>query len=73
MLETIKIRLTRENLDDLHEGDVFTEDRAWGAVKSVRLTRDGYENAMVYVITPDGRESRDVLGLPSTVEIERNV
>lgn len=69
----ITFRLTEDNLDDLHEGDVFVEDRSWGSVKSVRLTRDGHRNAMVYVTTPAGETDRDILGLPSTVTVERSV
>lgn len=66
--ETLTIRLTSENLEtSLLPGDVFVEDREFGAVRSCRLTRDGENNAMIYTTTGE----RDILGLPCTVIIER--
>lgn len=59
------IRLTAENIAD--EGPALVgwlidggEDL--GEVVNVRLTRDGYANAMIV-----GSRGRDILGLPSTV------
>jgi hypothetical protein len=37
-----------------------------GPIRSARLTRDGFGNAMIY-----GELGRDVLGLPSTVTLHK--
>jgi hypothetical protein len=65
--KTITVHLTEDNVtSELRPGDVFADDPEWGAVRSVRLTRDGYSDAMVYTTT-----GRDVLGLPQTVRLIR--
>lgn len=67
MLHTL--RLTVDNITTaLLAGDRFADDPAFGTVRSVRVTRDGYGNAMVY--NTDGWS--DVLGLPQTVTIIRD-
>lgn len=60
----IVIRLTKDTLDQLHAGDVIEGAEEMGPVTSVRLTRDGYENAMVRC-----ELMSDILGLPSTVTV----
>jgi hypothetical protein len=60
------IRLTVDNLDELREGDVIIDGEDLGPVRSVRLTNDGYGNARVYCVNGD-----DILGLPSTIEVDR--
>lgn len=63
----LTVKLTPTNLTTaLRKGDVFVgEDLA--PVDHVRLTRDGFENAYVYFTDGDN----DILGLPSTVTVER--
>jgi len=59
------VRLTAENLADEVDNLIgFLIDGAedLGEVASVRLTRDGFDNAMIV-----GANGRDVLGLPSMV------
>ena len=62
----ISLRLTADNLSDLKKGDVVVGAEDLGAVRSARLTVDGYDNARVY-----GEQGDDILGLPSTIEVER--
>lgn len=59
------VRLTAENLHEAIEhlrGCLMDGAEELGEVVNVRLTRDGFANAMVV-----GANGRDVLGLPSTV------
>lgn len=66
MLHTV--RLTVDNVtDELLPGDRFADDPAFGTVRHVRVTHDGYGNAMIY--NTDGWS--DVFGLPQTVTIIR--
>ena len=68
MTVTVAVHLTADNITAaLLPGDVFPDDPEFGAVRSVRLTRDGQNNAMVYMNTG----AKDVLGLPSTVRVTR--
>ena len=61
------LRLTADNIGTaLKPGDVITDAEDLGPVKSARVTRDGFDNAMIV-----GERGRDVLGLPSTVEVTR--
>lgn len=63
------VRLTAENLaDELPNliGCLMDGAEDLGEVKHVRVTRDGFANAMVV-----GANGRDVLGLPSTVTAYR--
>ena len=57
------VRLTAENIDsqDL-AGWLLDGAEELGEIVNVRLTRDGFRNAMIV-----GSNGRDVLGLPSTV------
>lgn len=61
------IRLTVDNLDALHAGDVIVDAEDLGPVRSVRETCDGYRNAVVC-----GQTSRDIFSLPATLEVERD-
>jgi len=60
---TREVELTADNLAE-HDltGWVISGGEDLGAVRSIRLTRDGFNNAMVV-----GDRGRDVLGLPSKV------
>lgn len=63
------VRLTAENLaDELPNlrGCLMDGAEDLGEVVNVRVTRDGFQNAMVV-----GANGRDVLGLPSTVTAYR--
>lgn len=67
MAQTIEIRVTKANVNSAFvPGDVIVGAEDLGPVRSARLTVDGHENAMVY-----GEKGRDVLGLPSTVQVVR--
>ena len=69
MQQVATLRLTAENvIEKLLPGDSFADDASLAPVKSVRLTRDGFDNAMVYFL--DG--SSDILGLPQTVKVTRD-
>lgn len=63
------VRLTVENLADEAPnlvGCLLDGGEDLGEITNVRVTRDGFENAMIV-----GSVSRDVLGLPSTVTAYR--
>ncbi|QPB09592.1 hypothetical protein CPT_Sycamore_052 [Streptomyces phage Sycamore] len=61
----MEIRLTAENINTVALAGLTIEGAEdLGPLRSVRLTRDGFDNAMVY-----GERGRDVLGLPSTVTV----
>lgn len=68
-LETITFRLTKDNLDDLHAGDVFVEDREFGPVRSARMGVHSDDYAMISSTTG----MRDAFGIPQTVTVERVV
>lgn len=58
-----EVRLSTENIASVDlTGWLLEGAEDLGVVKGVRLTGDGYENAVVI-----GDRNRDVLGLPSTV------
>jgi hypothetical protein len=64
-VSTYTVRLTVENLaDELPNlvGCLLDGAEDLGEVVNVRVTRDGYENAMIV-----GTNGRDILGLPSQV------
>lgn len=61
------VNITTDNLyDTIKAGDIIVGAEDLGVVVSVRVTRDGFDNALVV-----GESGRDVLGLPSTIEVQR--
>lgn len=62
------VRATVDNVTTvIQPGDRFVDDPAFGTVRSVRLTRDGFGNAKIY----NTDDWSDVLGLPQTLKITR--
>lgn len=65
---TREVRLTADTLADADlTGWTISGGEDLGPVRSIRLTRDGFDNAMIV-----GERSRDVLGLPCTVTAYRD-
>lgn len=68
-IDVVVFRLTAENIDteaDALVGKLIDGAEDLGEIVNVRLTRDGFDNAMLI-----GSRGRDVLGLPSTVTAYR--